>query len=136
MKVKKTLIIVAAVIAVLAVAAGILKAELDYNLRTFARTIIHPVDLGQIADGTYEGSFSIFPISVKLKVTVQDHTITGFDLLKHRNGQGKPAEVLLAEAVVKQKIDLDVIAGATYSSKAIMKAMENALAAAVSKQAP
>jgi len=136
MKARKTLIIVAAVIAVLAIAFIVAKGQLEGGLKKLSGIEIQAVDLGRIPDGTYSGSCAVFPISVKLNVTIKDHSITGFDLLKHRNGQGKPAEVLLAEAVVKQKIDLDVIAGATYSSKAIMKAMENALATAVSKQAP
>lgn len=127
MKARKTLIIIAAVfIAIFAIGSGV-KAKLESGLKALAKTDVAEVDLGSIADGEYAGSVKAFPVVVELKVRVKDHRIEAIDLIKHTNGQGKPAEALLAKVVQEQKINLDVISGATYSSKAILLAISNAL---------
>jgi uncharacterized protein with FMN-binding domain len=48
--------------------------------------------------------------------------------VKHVNGQGKPAEVITEKVIETQSLQVDVVSGATYSSKVILKAIENALA--------
>jgi len=127
MKARKTLIIIAAVfVAIFAIGSGV-KAKLESGLKELAKTDIAEVDSASIADGVYSGSVSAFPVVVELKVRVKDHRIEAIDLIKHTNGQGKPAEALLAKVVQEQKINLDVISGATYSSKAILLAISNAL---------
>ena len=127
MKARKTLIIIAAVfIAIFAIGSGV-KAKLESGLKALAKTDVAEVDLGSIADGEYAGSVKAFPVVVELKVRVKDHKIEAIDLIRHTNGQGKPAEALLAKVVQEQKINLDVISGATYSSKAILLAISNAL---------
>ena len=127
MKARKTLIIIAAVfVAIFAIGSGV-KAKLESGLKALAKTDVAEVDLGSIADGEYAGSVKAFPVVVELKVRVKDHRIEAIDLIKHTNGQGKPAEALLAKVVQEQKINLDVISGATYSSKAILLAISNAL---------
>jgi len=127
MKLKKPLIIIAIVIAALAVAFLGVKATLESGLKEMANTAIDEMDLGQVTDGDYPGSFSAFPVSVKLSVKVRDHRISAIDLIEHTNGQGKPAEALLAKVVETQKVDQDVVSGATCSSKAILLAISNAL---------
>lgn len=127
MKIKKPLIIIAVVIAAIFVIGSGVKAKLESGLKELAKANIAEVDLGTIADGEYSGSFNAFPVAVELKVKVKDHRIEAIDLIKHTNGQGKPAEALLAKVVQEQKINLDVISGATYSSKAILLAIANAL---------
>lgn len=113
-------------VAIFAIGGGV-KAKLESGLKELAKTDIAEVDLGSVADGEYAGSASAFPVAVELKVRMKDHKIETIDLIKHTNGQGKPAEALLAMAVREQKINLDVISGATYSSKAILLAISNAL---------
>lgn len=97
------------------------------QLQKLVQTDIKDVDLSSIANGTYEGSYSTFPIEVQLTVTVSDHAITQITILKHVNGQGKPAETILTEVLTAQSLEVDVISGATYSSKVILKAIQNAL---------
>lgn len=92
---------------------------------------IHTPDLQKIADGSYEGSFDNFPVSVKTRVTVKHHKIISVEILKHFNGQGKAAEAITNLIVEKQTPAVDVITGATYSSKTILKAVEIALDGAV-----
>lgn len=44
---------------------------------------IAKIDLSATKDGTYAGSYSTFPVSAEVSVTVKDHVITGIELLKH-----------------------------------------------------
>jgi len=60
-------------------------------------------------------------------VTVKDGSITKIDLVKHKNEHGSSAEQILESILDKQTPDVDVISGATNSSRVIMKAVENAL---------
>jgi uncharacterized protein with FMN-binding domain len=53
--------------------------------------------------------------------------IKKIEIVRHLNGQGKPAEVIPDRVIEMQSLDVDIISGATYSSKVILKAIENAL---------
>ncbi len=84
-------------------------------------------DLSVVADGLYRGSARLLPVFARAEVTVAGGRITDFAILRHFNGQGKPAEALAPRVVERQTIELDAVAGATISSKVILKAGENAL---------
>lgn len=84
--------------------------------------------LSEVPDGTYGGTCDWGVISVQTQVTVEDGNITAIDILKHSNGRGKPAEQITADVLAAQTLQVDVVSGATYSSKAILTAIQNALA--------
>lgn len=88
---------------------------------------INNVDLSKISDGKYIGTYDADLISAKVSVTVKDHKIEEVDLLEHKNGKGKPAEIIPEMVVKAQSLKVDTISGATNSSKTILKAIENAL---------
>lgn len=88
---------------------------------------IGQVDLTQVADGQYEGEFKTAVVGARVRVTVADHRITDIAILEHNNGKGKPAEAITATVVAEQSLSVDTVAGATHSSKAILKAIELAL---------
>ncbi len=88
---------------------------------------IEDVDLTLIADGVYEGAYSVFPVSVEVKVIVLNHTITEIELIKHINGQGTQAEVIVEDVLLEQSLEVDIVAGSTYSSKVILLAIQDAL---------
>jgi len=71
----------------------------------------------------------VFPVSAKVKVVVKGHRITGIELVEHRHGRGAAAEAIPGRVVEAQCLAVDTVAGATYSSKVILKAIENALMA-------
>jgi len=100
---------------------------IEGNLARLASLPVAEADLSAISDGTYNGSYTCFPVSVEVAVTVQDHAITDITILKHQNGQGTAAEALPAEVVTVQSLQVDTVTGATYSSKVILKAIEDAL---------
>lgn len=92
---------------------------------------LHTPDLQKVADGKYEGSYQVFPVDVTARVTVKAHRIVSVELLKHFNGQGNAAEAITNRIIEAQTPEIDVISGATYSSKTILKAVETALDKAI-----
>lgn len=44
-----------------------------------------------------------------MEVTVQDGVITNIDILEHKNGRGKSAEVVADRIMEEQKIDVDAV---------------------------
>lgn len=97
------------------------------NLERLQDLEIANVDLTEVVDGTYTGSYKVFPIIAEVKVTVKNHQLTAVELLKHQSGQGAPADIILDQIIEAQTLKVDVISGATYSSKIILKAVENSL---------
>lgn len=118
-------LLVVIVVGVVGVRSFIRKSEVALN-QLSVLSIENP-DLSKIADGKYEGSYEAFPVKVVVTVEVADHRIVAVELKEHRNGQGKGAESLLPHIVATQSVELDAVAGATYSSKVILKAVEQAL---------
>lgn len=121
-----SIIILVAIIAVLIAGWGA-KTYIQSNLETLSNLTISNVELSKIKDGVYEGSYNAFPVSAVVKVTISNHTIAGIDIVKHTNGQGGDAEILPDKVVEAQSLEVDFISGATYSSKVILKAIEDAL---------
>lgn len=111
---------------------GIIEAKLsiEANLENLADKEISNIDLSKVRDGVYTGSYKMFPIDVEVEVTVSKHRISKIKLIKHNNGQGKSAEVIPDRVVEAQTLEVDIVTGATYSSKVILKAIENAIESA------
>ena len=121
------LIIILAVLILLAGIGYVVWSSLQDNLNQLDNLSIGSIDLQTIADGTYTGHYSAFPVTATVVVTVKDHAISTIQLTEHNNGQGQPAERITDDVLAAQTLDVDVVAGATYSSKVILKAIESAL---------
>ena len=87
---------------------------------------IYNPDISNIADGIYRGSSKLGPVRVTLDVKVENGAYSSIQLIQHFNGRGKKAEVIISDVLEAQSLEVDVITGATGSSKAILKAIENA----------
>jgi uncharacterized protein with FMN-binding domain len=129
----KIFLIVLAIIVVLAAAGAAIILRSTNKLEQLKDMSVEDVDLASIPNGTYEGRYSAFPVSVIVEVTVRDGAITGIELVKHVNGQGGAAEAIPSTVIEKQSLQVDVVSGATYSSKVILLAIENALETAGSQ---
>ncbi len=129
MKRKHIILLVVLVLVVVGAYIGVtaIKSKVADIEKQMAGITISAVALSDLADGTYSGSYAVFPVAAEVKVTVRDHTITAIELVKHNHGQGKAAEAIPDSVVKAQTLDIDVVSGATYSSKVILKAIENAL---------
>ncbi len=129
MKRKRILIISIVLVVIFVIVFSITRiiSSIESNLEQLVDLRIENVDLTEISDGTYLGNHKVFPISVKVEVTVINHEITNIEIIKHSNGQGDKAEVISDRVIDAQSLEVDVVSGATYSSKVILKAIEDAL---------
>lgn len=126
---RKKIIIFIVVIVIICAGIGLYKvtASIDQNLSKLTQMKIEDIDLSEISDGIYEGSYELFPVSVEVAVTIKAHQISKIDLIKHDNGKGAAAEAITDEVVKAESLQVDAVSGATFSSKVILKAIENAL---------
>ncbi|MEW9095916.1 MAG: FMN-binding protein [Clostridiaceae bacterium] len=89
---------------------------------------INNVDLYKVRDGEYSGEYNLKEIiGAKVKVTVNNNKITDIDLIEHKYGLGKKAEAVTNRVIEEESLNVDVVSGATASSKVILKSIENAL---------
>ena len=109
--------------------AGFMVVARNNQEKTY-NAVIEDIDLSTLADGGYTGSCSAFPVTAEVDVVVEDHAIVSIDLVKHLNGQGEEAEIIPKLVVDAQSLMVDTVSGATYSSKVILIAIENALLSA------
>ena len=81
----------------------------------------------QYAGNEYTGSAETMLVSAKVEVSVENHEIQSVKILEHQTGKGKPAEAIVDEIARQDSLDVDAVAGATYSSKVIRYAVYDAL---------
>lgn len=115
-------------VAVIIAGGFLIYNRLSENLDKLVQEPVGNISLEEIDDGSYEGDYKAFPVTVKLNVEVKDHKMTRIAILKHDNGKGKKAEEITDEIIDEQSLDVDIVSGATYSSMVILKAVEDALA--------
>ena len=87
-------------------------------------------DMTGKTDGVYRGNYSLAgtPVKVTLDVTVRDNSVTEIKIIKHIGSPiGRKAERITQNIIEEQSLEVDAISSATASSKAILKAVENAL---------
>lgn len=126
MKKKLVLTLVIVLLIITAVGFGVIK-HIESNLESLKYIEIPEVDISEIEDGVYSGSYTTTPVSAEVSVTVKDHIITDIQIIKHINGQGAPAEIITDRVIESQSLQIDSVTGATYSSKVILCAINNAL---------
>ncbi|AKI97689.1 FMN-binding protein [Kosmotoga pacifica] len=85
------------------------------------------LELSKLEDGDYYGSYSLGLISAKVRVSVSNGKIDNIEIVEHITGKGKKAEDIVEAVIDEQSVMVDTISGATYSSKIILKAIENAV---------
>ena len=85
------------------------------------------VDINDVKDGVYFGKEEAPLVSVEVNVTVKDKRIVDIALLRHENGMGEKAEEMIPEMIKNNTSEVDIVSGATLSSKVIRAAVRNAL---------
>ena len=115
------------VVAIFIIGGVLIYNRLSENLELLVNEPVRSVDFSKMDDGNYEGEYNSFPVTVKLNVEIRDHRVMNINILEHQNGKGSPAEIITDEIIEEQSLDVDIVSGATYSSKVILKAVEDAL---------
>lgn len=85
------------------------------------------------ADGIYQGSGTGFRGTTTVSVTIKDDKITNITTVSHRDDSkyyDRAYSTVTKGIISKQSTAVDSVSGATYSSKGIMQAVENALSQA------
>ena len=123
----KVLLIIFGVLAVVVVGAYLMmKSTAD---KALASIVFEAVDMSKTTDGTYFGETDAGMVYVKVGVTVKNHAIESIKIIEHKNGRGAKAEAITGTIVTANNYDVDVVSGATLSSKAIKSAVSKALKA-------
>jgi uncharacterized protein with FMN-binding domain len=88
------------------------------------------VNLQNVADGSYNGSFCKGRWCYEVKVTVAGHRMSDIAITNHQMDGSKAANQAMIEKVKQeQKLTNDAVSGASINTRAFMKAVENALSA-------
>ncbi len=109
------------------VLVGIIAIAATSGMGAVRRTTVSEVDLSKIPDGAYTGAFARGRFQFAVDVSVKDHRIDAVSL-------GDPAKAndmtraIAAAIIEKQKVAIDAVSGASLTTKAFTKAVENALA--------
>ena len=88
---------------------------------------LRPPDLTRVNDGVWKGEWNTALVSAETAVTVTGHRIVSVEILRHDCGLGRPAEAITGSVVKAQSLDVDMVSGATGSSRVILKSVEQAL---------
>jgi uncharacterized protein with FMN-binding domain len=125
---KKALVIIFSILGVLVLigAGGIF--YMTNGLESGASMSISPVDLAKIDDGTYTGIYKGGRWTNEVAVTVADHQIAQINVLKTVGIETPDVTNSIINSVIqKQNTTVNAVSGATVTSKAYLKSIENAL---------
>lgn len=108
---------------------GLAGCKMREELKRTRQMPIESVDLAAVKDGSYQGTYSYGGSDFLVQVGVKDHKIEKIDILKAFTGTpySVRAQAVIDTVVAHQSLDVDVITGATTTSKAYLKCIENAL---------
>lgn len=89
---------------------------------------INSVDLSIVEDGGCIGSFDLTRWSYEIKLTVEDHKIITLDVVDDvMFKMDEVTKALFDRVIQNQSLDVDIETGATITSHAYLKVIENAL---------
>ncbi|MDO9492326.1 FMN-binding protein [Acetobacterium sp.] len=125
---KKAMIIILSILGVLVLVGAGGVFYITNGLEAGENLAINPVDLTKIEDGTYAGVYKAGRWTNEVAVNVADHQISNIDVVKTVTIESPEMTSTIINSVIKkQNTTVDTVSGATVSSKAYLKAIENAL---------
>ena len=114
----------------------------DETRPEFAKPEEKAVVIGQgdfdLEDGTYEGQGVGYLGTVRVAVEIKDHSMVNIEILSNEDDAAyfTMAKGVISKMLETQSYDVDVMSGATYSSRGIMKAVRNAITGEVDTSEP
>lgn len=124
MKKKAIILIIILLICLLGLTWSIIKNNI---VKQADNIVISNLELSSIEDGSYIGEYTLSPVKVIVQVQIKNYKINEIKILEHQNGFGGKAEIINDRVIEKQTLEVDLVSGATVSSKVMLKAIENAL---------
>jgi len=134
---KKRMWIALAVVGVIVVVLGVGLIVTGPG-RAEAMNLTYDADFAHLRDGVYSGEYKGAKDNFrnnKVQVTVEGGRVTAIKVTEGPLAKDKPVELrdgktiddLFGEVIEEQSLQVDVISGATITSKVHLKAVENAL---------
>ena len=125
---KKAMIVILSILGVLVVVGAGGVFYITNGLEAGENLAINPVDLTAIEDGTYAGVYQAGRWSNEVAVSVADHQIANIAVVKTVTIDDPELTSTIINNVIKnQSTTVDTVSGATVTSKAYLKSIENAL---------
>lgn len=107
---------------------GIMLLYLNWGLRDGGDVVIGDVDFSTLSDGVYEGSFEGGRWSNRTALTVENGRVVEIRILDPVQMDVPEVKETIVDRVLEaQSLDVEVVSGATVTSKAYLKSMEEAL---------
>jgi uncharacterized protein with FMN-binding domain len=120
--------VVSIIVIVLAIVVVGLSLSSSLSLRKYRRMTIEDSEVSALADGTYYGEAEIGNYVYRVEVAVLEGAITDIRAVDNRESPyAFYAEGVFGKIIRDQNANTDAVTGATTTSKALMKAVENAL---------
>ena len=112
----------------LVVVAGLAFIGDTLNRRSVQNASIRSVDFSQLPDGICEGEYKRGRWSNKVRVTVASGKVTGIEVVRDIwFRRPELTEQVVSDVIKSQSLEVDIVSGATVTTRAYLKAMENAL---------
>lgn len=111
----------------LAMVGGIILIRDWMRIRTAVHIPISRLDFSLLKDGIYVGEYDGGRLSNKVGVTVESGRVVRVDILKEGFYMGDLQRQVIGRVLDSQSLQIDTVSGATASTKATLKAIENAL---------
>lgn len=110
--------------------AGTLIPQTDNSSIVKTTSVAQKASAGIYKDGVYEGSGAGFRGDVNIRVTVDNGNITDITVLSYQDDDrffGSARNGVIPAIIENQNTDVDVVSGATFSSRGIIDAVEDAI---------
>ena len=88
---------------------------------------VNDVNIENLPDGVYEGTFKDGRFTNSVEVTVKDGRITDVKGVKSPGSTEKLYKQIYDKVVEEQSLAVDSVSGASITTKTVLKAIENAL---------
>ncbi len=114
------------VLGVFVVLVGAMAITAFSGMSAVRNAVVSSVDLSKIPDGTWPGSYAKGRFQFSVNVEVRGGRIEAVNLMNKTDPTGT-APAMAAAIVEKQSPAIDAVSGASLTTKAFAKAVENAL---------
>jgi len=117
------------VLAVIIVILIVMFLKVTDGLSEGEKVALNGIDLAAISDGSYTGTYNFKRWSNTVTVHVENHRIVDIDIVEDVMAEGATncSDDIIMRVIEAQSTDIDTVSGATVTSKAYLKAIENAL---------
>ena len=124
-------IITGVIVIAVAIAGGIGWSKVSKEHQQMRSLPLNKVDFSNLKDGTYKGTFDGGMYKWReneIQVTVENGQVTSIQVLKHKENRSQEfTDKLFNRVIQSQSLKVDVVTGATMTSKAYLQGVENDL---------